>query len=193
MHSIREIRKEQFDRKKLKPLDIQYEEENYVNILLDNMILIRIARDKENLLLEQLMERYRGKKLIFCLLEDILREWGNTEKYNHGIENPDFEEKIRRRGKVESKLNKIGIVMEFGYKDQGYNKKYKAAEKLFKEKKYVNPYNNVPLSFNDCLLLKYTIDNYVTLVTRDKLLVDATNAEIDKTPKSRGSVYNPEN
>jgi len=189
MYSVRENWKEQYERKKLKQPDIQDEEENYVNILLDTMILIRIARDKENLLLDQLLERYRGKKLIFCLLEDILREWGNTEKYNHGIENPDFEEKISRIGKVESKLNKIGKVREIWIKDQGYNKKYEAAEKLFKEKKYVNPYNNVPLSFNDCLLLKYTVDNIVTLVTRDKLLVRATEAEIRETPKSRGSVF----
>jgi len=192
MYSVRENWKEQYERKKLKQPDIQDEEENYVNILLDTMILIRIARDKENLLLDQLLERYRGKKLIFCLLEDILEEWAHTEKYNHGIENPDFEEKISRIGKVESKLNKIGKVREIGIKDQGYNKKYKAAEKLFKEKKYVNLYNNVPLSFNDCLLLKYTIDNIVTLVTRDKLLVHATETEIKKTKnRSRGSVFKP--
>ena len=104
-----------------------------------------------------------GKKINFVILETIKTEWHNIERKG------DIH---LHRDQLDAELIQYGTIQEIPI--QYYSKAQLWAERLYRQEKFKRPLSGDTLSRNDCMLLRWALDNYnYTLVTRDNLLIFA--------------------
>ena len=172
---IREA-KEEAERKEVqKTYEKEQEPELYYEheLLLDTMIVYDIFTDNMDVITK--LKNYEGSSnLLFLVLRRIIIEFQNMMKDKFG-ESVQYD-------KVIEKLSLLGEVKEVGIeRDFALERKAKEIER---SGKYKNETTGVTLSFTDCFLLQYAIENSYTLVTNDRALINATR---DKG----GDVFNP--
>jgi len=134
------------------------------HLLLDSMIIHEIINNEN--IIENLTKKIQGTEKNLVLVDRILIETIHMEKEEYSVSL--IQDQI-----IES-VRKIGTVKKIQI-DHADKEMIKARE-IFDSKKYVNE-EGIPLSETDCILLQMHLTKRVQLITRDRLLIKAAEAE----------------
>ncbi len=135
-----------------------------IHLLLDSMIIHEIINNEN--IVEKLTKKIQGTEKNLVLIDRILIETIHMEKQEYNV--------LLTQDQIIESLREIGTVkkIQIDYADKEMIK----ARKIFDSKKHVND-EGVQLSETDCILLQMHLTKRVQLITRDRLLIRAAEAE----------------
>ena len=135
-----------------------------IHLLLDSMIIHEIINNEN--IVEKLTKKIQGTEKNLVLIDRILIETIHMEKQEYNV--------LLTQDQIIESLREIGTVkkIQIDYADKEMIK----AREIFDSKKHVND-EGVQLSETDCILLQMHLTKRVQLITRDRLLIRAAEAE----------------
>lgn len=139
-------------------------EKIHKDLLLDTMMIHDYLSGID--ISKNLQLRSGRNDLKIILLDRIIRETINMSRDRYG-KNFQYDEIIQKISQLgHTRIEKIDHASKSSLR----------ARELFESEKYKNDLG-VPLSETDCLLLVWYLENDVDLITRDRLMIDASTQE----------------